>query len=200
MLNTLRPLLIVFLLVPAISPAPSPAADLRVEQPEAPPSDIADVSRRYLENQALLLMIRSTFDVVERDSVGDTLKASARQLGKNGPSEDETNALDRTLLSEASYFIVSLRYTTLVGGAVWPSDKPESTYINDTLVLLDGLERDLETAIETGEDALPILKTVQQLWLLSEGLKEVPPERDMFEGRDALVGAALAALDMRTGT
>lgn len=200
MQKLLPALLLILSLAATALPGAPVAADLRVERPDATTVDTEAATRRYLENQALLLMIRATFDVVERDAIGDVLKATARQLSDRGPSADDMHELNRTLLSEASYYIVSLRYVTLVGGAAWPGDRPESSYANDALVLLDGLERDLGAAIDSDADPLPILLRLQQLWLLSEGLKDVPPERDMFAGRDALVDAALAALDTRASS
>ncbi len=165
------------------------AADLGAGGTEAPP----DMARHYLSNQTLLLMVRATFDVVERDDIEAEMVALAQRLGPSGPSQEVIDALDRTLLAEASYFLVSLRYTTLVDGAVWPDDKPEGTYTNDAIVLLESLERQLDDAIATGRDPLPVLQQLQQLWLLSEGMKDVPPERDMFANRDEIVAQALAA-------
>lgn len=169
------------------------AADLGSGDTEASPGATLMATERYLSNQTLLLMVRATFDVVERSQIDGDIEAIAKQIGSNGPSPEAMEALDRTLLAEASYYIVSLRYVTLVGGAAWPGEKPESTYADDAIVQLEAFERALSDSIETGSDALPVLERVQQLWLLSEGITTVPAARDMFAGRDEIVARALAA-------
>lgn len=180
----------------ALGASGAAAADIGGRGSKASP----EMARHYLNNQTLLLMVRATFDVVERDDIDADMLVIAKRLGPSGPSQEAIEALDRTLLAEASYYLVSLRYTTLVGGAVWPDDKPEDTYENDAIVRLDALERQLDDAIATGHDPLPILEQLQRLWLLSEGMMDVPPERDMFAGRDEIVTRALAAQTPRENT
>jgi hypothetical protein len=146
---------------------------------------------RYLSNRALLLMVRSTFDVIEKDEIELELVADAERLTAAGPSGEEMAVLDRELLAEASYYVVSLKYLTLVRGAVWPEDRPETAYANDALMRLDALQEELQADILSGIDPLPVLESAQDLLLLSEGLKETPPHRDVFAGRDDLIRSVL---------
>ena len=163
------------------------AADMPRNDTPSAPDAAREATLHYLNNRALLLMVRSTFDVVEHGDIEAGLIADAEGLTAAGPSADEMDLLDRDLLAEASYFIVSLKYLTLVQGAVWPADKPETVYANDALVHLDSLQEQLQADIAGGADPLPVLEQVQDLLLLSEGLTETPPDRDIFAGRDALV-------------
>lgn len=199
MLMNLRNWLLTILLALTLGAGSGNAADLG-RRGDLPADAAVEATRHYLANQTLLLMVRATFDVVEPGAIEADVLATARQLGAAGPSPEASAALDRRLLAEANYYIVSLRYVTLVGGAVWPGDKPESTYANDAIVQLDQLEGELAETIEGGGDALPLLEQVQDLWLLSEGLAAVPADRDRFAGRDEIVAQALAALRPRENT
>jgi hypothetical protein len=163
------------------------AADMPRNDTPSAPDAAYKATLHYLNSRALLLMVRSTFDVVEHEDIDAELIADAEGLTAAGPSAAEMELLDRDLLAEASYFIVSLKYLTLVQGAVWPADKPETVYANDALVHLDSLQEQLRADIASGADPLPVLEQVQDLLLLSEGLTETPADRDMFAGRDALV-------------
>jgi hypothetical protein len=198
MLHRIRTLLVPILLLASLW-GPALAADMG-ESVGARPDDVAVATQRYLENRALLMMVRATFDVVDPDEIEADILAEARRIGTAGPSMEVMARLDRTLLSEADYFIVSLRYLVIVGSAVWPPHKPESIYANDTIVLLDQLEADLADALAANADVLPLLQRVQQLWLLSEGYDTVPTDRDMFARRDEIVSRALAAIPTRNGT
>jgi hypothetical protein len=200
MLNRARNFLVTFLLTFACFCAAAVAADLGGGGTPPAADGAPQATRHYLENRTTLLMVRATFDVVDREDIEADIVAEARRIGTDGPSLEAMAALDRTLLAETSYFIVSLRYLTLVGGAVWPPDKPETTYDNDALILLDQLEADADEAIATGADPLPVLQRVQQLWLLSEGLTTAPQGRDVFAGRDEIVAAALAAMASRANS
>lgn len=199
MLNRIRTLLVTFLLVLASLSTPAAAADLG-GLGATRPEDAAAATQHYLENRTLLLMVRATFDVVDAESIEAEVIAEAKRIGAAGPSPEAMAALDRTLLAETDYFIVSLRYLALVGGATWPSDKPESTYTNDAIVLLDQLEADIGEALSAGADLLPMLRRLQQLWLLTEGQGSVPPDRDQFAGRDHIVAEALAVIAAGTNS
>lgn len=154
----------------------------------------------YLDRFAVLLMIRSTFDVVDHDLLEDELASETRRLGADGPGDFDEATLDRNLLMEGGYYLVSLRYLTQLGGALWPDDKPESTYTNDALVTLDALEQRLVDAVASREDPLPIFEDAQRLLTLTEGLIEVEPENDRFADRDALVDRVLAEFGPRSST
>ncbi|MEO7223948.1 MAG: hypothetical protein ABIY37_15890 [Devosia sp.] len=163
------------------------AADIPRNETPNDPGAAYQAATHYLSKRALLLMVRSTFDVVEQGDIEPELVADAERLTAAGPSVEELAELDRDLLAEASYYIVSLKYVTLVRGAVWPADRPEIAYANDALVQLDALQEELQADIVTGVDPLPVFERLQNLLLLSEGLKETPVHRDMFAGRDRLI-------------
>lgn len=163
------------------------AADIPRNDKPSEPDTAYRVTVHYLNSRALLLMVRATFDVLEQHDIEAELIADAKRLGAVGPSAEEVALLERDLLAEGSYYIVSLKYLTLVQGAAWPTDKPELTYARDALVRLDSLLDQLPAAIATGADPLPVFEQAQDLLLLSDGLAETPADRDMFAGRDALV-------------
>lgn len=141
----------------------------------------------YLRRRAVLLMIRSTFNLLLPDEVPRVLAADLRRIGAAGPSEEESLQLDRDLLAEGSYYLVSLRYLAEAGGAVWPSDRPESSYASAALVKLDALQDRLIEAIEQRSDPLPILQEAQAILALTEGYSNVPRGLDRFADRDVIV-------------
>lgn len=166
------------------------AADLGATPPTASTLETVD---SYLDRKAVLLMIRTTFDVIEADALPTLLNAEAGRLDAAGADADQTAMLDRELLAEGSYYLVSLRYTALSGGAIWPADRPEDAYVKDTVGRLDALQAALIDAVAHHDDPLPIFEEAQKIMLLTYGELSVPKERDRFAGRDALVDAALAA-------
>ncbi len=176
------------------------AADLGLA---AFPPDTVDArtqTESYLRRFAVLLMIRSSFDVIAVEEVAGRLTAEAMRVGAAGPREDDQARLDRELMAEASYYFVSLQYLTTVGGAVWPGDRPEIHYVNDALVALESLTSRLQESVRERTDPLPLLEEAQRILVLTEGYRDVPPERDRFGGRDELVTAALAAIGSRLPT
>lgn len=154
----------------------------------------------YLKRHAALLMIRASFDVVPHDQVTAELAAEVRRLGANGPAEHDLARLDRDLLAEGSYYLVSLRYLATLGGAIWPADRPERFYVNDALIRLEALQERLIETVEMRADPLPVLKEAQAIHALTEGLAEVPEELDYFDQRDAIVEEVLAADGPGTST
>jgi hypothetical protein len=198
-LANLQLALAVSLLVTVRSPL---AADMTMPTPGAAVTTGEAVAalESHLKRQAVLLMIRASFDVVQYDTVPDILAAEARRLGAGGPSEHDLARLDRDLLAEGSYYLVSLRYLAATGGAIWPADRPERFYVNDALVRLEALQEQLIEAVEARADPLPILKEAQAIHGLTEGLAEVPEALDYFGRRDVIVEEALATDGLRTST
>src|SRR5690606_2420898 len=120
------------------------------------------------------------------------LERAAKTLGPAGPSESQLARLDRDLLAEGSYYLVSLRYLTEAGGAAWPGGRPESSYVFDALVTLDALLDRLIEAVNERADPLAIFVEGQRVLALTEGFLRVPPQLDRFGDRDAMVTRVLA--------
>ena len=141
-----------------------------------------------------------SFTLIDGEQLKGQLASSIRRLATSGPIESDLIALDRALLAEGSYYIVSLRYLIQAGGAAWPTDRPARFYENDALVKLDALQERLFEAVETRADPLPIFLEAQEIWALTEGYNEVPEQLDVFGHRDALVEAAMARAIPRAST
>jgi len=171
---------------------PIRAADLRAGPPAFLAEDAGEAAEDYLRRRAVLLMIRATFDLLLDEDVPRELAADITRIGAAGPSEGQSALLDRDLLAEGSYYLVSLRYLAETGGAVWPGDRPESSYTNDALVMLDGLQDRLIDAINERTDPLPIFEEAQTILALTEGFSRVPASLDHFGGRDSIVEEVLA--------
>lgn len=201
-----RPLAALLLSFVLAGSTPVLAADLGagVPLPLAPPDqievDVEQATADYLRRYAVLLGIRATFQVIAEDAVLDELIAEADRLNGAGPTEGDLAALDGDLLSEGSYYLVSLRYLVLGGGAAWPGTKDESTYVNDSLLELETLENDLIAAIADRTDPLEIFQRGQHILSLTEGYDETPGERDRFAGRSELIEAVMADFGPRTST
>jgi hypothetical protein len=181
------------LATPGVTLAPSKAADIATGSPPAVTIDDAQAATEaYLRRRAVLLMIRSTFDVIAGEEVPAILVADLEALGTDGPSDAELAILDRDLLAEGSYYIVALRYLIGFGGAAWPGDRPETSYVNDALVRLDALQDNLVAAIAQRADPLPLLLAVEQIRGLTEGFEQLPADMKRFEGRDELVRNVIA--------
>jgi hypothetical protein len=160
--------------------------EIRVAETES----VAD----YLDRLAVLLMIRATFDVVEADAVGVQLDEAAKAIGEDTAPAEASATLDRELLTEGGYYLVSLRYLALAGGAAWPDDRSEASYERDAVNELEGLEAALIDSVAARRDPLPVLLAGQHIYGLTEGYKDLPAEMDRFARRDALVEAALASI------
>jgi hypothetical protein len=159
--------------------------------PDRPTELVEETTRAYLENRAVLLSIRATFNVLDPGEIEPALVAELGQMASTGPSQAQLDELNLNLLTEGSYYLVSLEYLVRAGGAAWPSDRPGSHYDNDALVLLDGLKRRLVDAVDAGADTLPIFIEAQRIMALTNGEKGVPPGDDLFGRRDAMVKRAL---------
>lgn len=181
-----------FLLLAALmAPFPAGAADFppKPEVVVVGPESAAD----YLDRLAVLLMIRATFDVVDPQDIGPALADAARAIGGGTATAEASATLDRELLTEGGYYLVSLRYLALVGGAAWPDDRSEATYQRDAVFELEGLEAALVDSVAARRDPLPVLLAAQHILGLTEGYTDLPAEMDRFGNRDALVAAALAS-------
>lgn len=145
---------------------------------------------RYLDRQATLLLLRARFDVVRVDEIPEILAADARAMAATGPSTERQEALASDLLAEGNFYLVQLRYLIQSGGAFWPSDRPEDTYVNDALAALRDLQWQLPVVLANGEDPLPLFIRLDEINAWTEGYETMPPELDHFGPRDALVEAA----------
>lgn len=182
-----------FALVLGIS-VPAASADLTATSPVpmARPSEVTPTDD-YLRREALLLQIREHFSLLDADGVRSELAQSLDRHEFVGPSENDQIALDRALLAEGSYYLVSLRYLILAGGAAWPTDRPARSYENDAIVTLEALQERLFESVATRSDPLPIFLEAQRIWALTEGYVDVPEHLDVFGHRDELVEEALAS-------
>ena len=161
---------------------------------EAAPMTLREALSRYLA----LAMIRVTFDVVQSEDLEAVLEDQALRWGNIPPSAAALADLDRQLLAEASYYIVSLSYLVQVGGAVFPGDKSEMVYANDTIARLDDLQRELVVAITDGGDVLPILTEVERIRALTEGLTEMPEGLGVFATHETLLDSVVDKLERGT--
>jgi hypothetical protein len=177
-----------------------PAADLGVRPPDAAEAagrpDLEPALSRYLA----LEMVRATFDVVPREDLKAQLEDKARRWGGVAPSPEEAADLDRQLLAEASYYLVSVSYVVQVGGAAFPDDKSEAVYANDTLVRIDSLQRRLADAIADGGDVTPILVEAEEIRSLTEGLTSVPEDLGIFTEHATILAEVMAELSEGTRT
>jgi len=189
------------LLVFALAAPPVAAADIGAQpQPTTMAQNTFAATDAYLRRKAVLLMIRASFDVISADEIEGLLAGELQRLGASAPGDYDLGRLDRDLMAETSYYLVSLRYLIESGGAVWPDDRPEQTYVNDALVELDALADALEVTMAEHADPLPILERAQKIMFQTEGFATVPSEHDGFAGRDQLVEKVIAEVGPRTRT
>jgi hypothetical protein len=186
-----KPFLLLALVVGILWAPASPAADLGASVTLAP-SEAHSLDRRAttLSNLLSLLLVRVTFDVMAIEDVLGRVEDRIIAWGGDHPSDGERDEIERQLLAEASYYIVSLRYLIQVGGAAFPSDRPESDYANDTLVRLDSLERKLFDQIAAHEDVEEIIREVEAIRLLTEGSAEMTSGEGYFAQHQNLLEAA----------
>lgn len=149
-----------------------------------------DALSRYLS----LEMIRASFDVVPREDLEARVEEEARRWGRKTPTAEMLADIDQELLAEGSYYIVSLSYVVQVGGAVFPHDKSETVYANDTVDRLNTLRRELFAAVANGDDVLPILLEVERTKALTEGNISAPADSGLFIRHDEILTAILARL------
>lgn len=177
-----------------------PAADLGVRPPAAAEAASRPDFELALSRYLALEMVRATFDVVPREDLKAQLEDKARRWGGVGPSSEEAADLDRQLLAEASYYLVSLSYVVQVGGAAFPDDKSETVYANDTLVRIDSLQRQLADTIAEGGDVTPILVEAEEIRALTEGLTSVPEDFGVFAEHATILAEVMAELTEGTRT
>jgi hypothetical protein len=178
------------------------AADIRAPSPPVAVThdEQQPALRSYIERRAALLLIRAAFDVIAPDDVGAVLLDDARRLAATGPTVEDEQSLADDLVSEGSYFIVSLRYLIAAGGAAWPTDRPATSYAFDAEVQLQSLQAELLAAAEEGSDPLPILLAVDRIHWQTEGYPSPPQGSDRFSTRDQLADDALANITLRDAT
>lgn len=195
--SKLLPLAAALLLSLQVAVPPLRAADLGPPpSEEAAPATVTlrDALSRYLS----LEMIRATFDVVEREELGAVLEEQALRWGKTAPPAEALAELDQQLLTEASYYLVSLSYLVQVGGAAFPTDRAEMVYANDTLSKLDELRRQLIESIEGGGDVLPVLVEIERIRALTEGYTSVPEDLAIFAEHEAVLDSVMEKLERGT--
>lgn len=154
--------------------------------------------REALSRYLSLEMIRVTFDVLPQEDLAAALEEQALRWGKAAPSAPALAELDQQLLSEGSYYLVSLSYLVQVGGAAFPADRAEMVYANDTISKLNDLRRQLFEAIETGGDVLPVLEEAERIRALTEGYASAPDDFGVFSEHEALLDSVLDKLGRGT--
>jgi len=153
------------------------AADLTVSIPqEQPGPDAAALTRTTLSNFLALELTRVSFDVLAADQVEADVERKLVAWAGGAPSEAERTEIGRQLLAEGSYYLTSLSYLIQAGGAVFPDDKPETSYAGDALVRLDALQRRLADGIAAGEDVSGVLVEAERIRALTEGHAVPPPD------------------------
>lgn len=155
----------------------------------------AEALHGALSRYLTLQMIRATFDVISRDDLESALRDRLAFWGNRPPAEPALADLDRQLLAEASYYLVSLQYLVEVGGAAFPTDRPESVYANDTLIRLEGLQRELPRRVAAREDIAPLMLEAEKIRALTEGYADIPDEFGIFS---ALENVLASVWDTRT--
>jgi len=171
------PLLFAILVGLALAVPAAQAADLTVTVTEQhPAADAVTATRTTLANFLALELARVTFDVLPAEQVDGDVGRKLVGWGGNEPSEAEAAEIGRQLLAEGSYYLISLTYLIEAGGAVFPDDKPESTYAGDTLVRLDALQRQLADGIAAGQDVSAVLVEAENIRALTEGYAVPPPD------------------------
>ena len=80
------------------------------------------------------------------------------------------------------------------------ADRPEADYVNDALVLLDGVKAAWLPTIESHADPLPLLEQLERVHWWTEGEVAPPEGEDAFAGVPAMVDAVLASAGPRADT
>ena len=176
--------------------SPPPTAERSQQTAEAVASEIAN----YASRLAALLALRAKFDVIVADDIPRALEADLKSLAGGAPSPWQQTVLDRELLSEISYFAVSLKYLIQSGGALWPTDRDESSYINDALVEVGAAVDALPEVIDNRENPLPLLERLERIWWWTEGYGDIPPDQNHFGDVRARVEHALKTVGPQSST
>jgi hypothetical protein len=179
---------------------PAGAADLDVRPFETSPAMDDAALKAALGRYLDLLLIRATFDVVSADQVVTLLTDRGRAWRRHAPTGAELAEIDTALLAEGSYYIVSLQYVVEVGGAAFPSDRPEASYANDAIVQLQTLRDRYLDAVGNGDNLLPLLQQAERIRALTEGYSSVPAELDAFGQQPELLDETWAKLAGGTGS
>lgn len=184
---------------------PAAAADLGSRPPaaEIPALDAEAIAGRiesYLHRRGALLALRARFQVIDAADIPLELERDLAALSGNVPSDWLEAGLEADLAAEIGYFMVSLRYLIESGGPLWPADRPEADYVNDALVLLDGVRAAWLPTVESHANPLPLLTQLEQVHWWTEG-ETMPPEgEDVFAGVPAMVDEVLASAGPRAKT
>lgn len=176
--------------------SPPPVAEGSKWTAEAVASEIEN----YITRRAALLALRAKFDVVMVEDIPGALEMDLQSLAGAAPSSWLQSALDRELLSEISYFAVSLKYLIESGGALWPTDRSESSYVNDALVEVGAAVEALPEVIENREDPLSLLDRLERIYWRTEGYSEIPPGQDHFGEVPSVIEQALKAFGPQSST
>lgn len=184
---------------------PAAAADLGSRPPAAdiPALDAEAVAGRiesYLHRRGALLALRARFQVIDAADIPAQLERDMAALQGKAPSDWLEAGLEQDLAAEIGYFMVSLRYLVESGGPLWPADRPEADYVNDALVLLDGVKAAWLPTIESHADPLPLLEQLERVHWWTEGEVAPPEGEDAFAGVPAMVDAVLALAGPRANT
>ena len=156
-----------------LSMLPAQSADYAPPPPRSA-SDARQALLSYVNDKAVLLLIRASFNVLPDSAIVPSLEDDLKRIGAKGPTEKDLIELDNDLTAESSYYLVSLRYAIEAGGAAWPKDRPEKSYEADSLARLQTLQDQLLADITSGADPLPVLAAAQSIWALTNGLVAVP--------------------------
>jgi len=148
--------------------------------------------RDALIRRSVLYGLRAHFNVISRGDIPLLLKADATHLATAAQIAVESDDIDRDLIAEGSYYIVSLRYLIEFGSANWPLDKSASHYQNDALVMLEDLQERWLVAVGDGGDLPGILDSVDLINAWTEGSPTLTPEYDDFSDLPALVDVTIA--------
>jgi hypothetical protein len=180
---------------------PATAADYTIDDPPSAAVRTGEAGlERALSRYLVLEMIRATFDVVPQDDLARRVDEQARRWGRTAPGDEAAAEIDRQLLAEASYYLVSLSYVIQVGGAAFPADRAEAVYANDTLVRIESLQRQLGLAIADGGEVLPIMQEAERIRALTEGNSSVPADLDVFGKHGAILAEVMENLARETRT
>jgi hypothetical protein len=186
---------LLMLTVGQISTLSATAADLRVAPSQGNAVVSEDQRHAAISNYLTLLLIRATFDVVALEDVEGLLRRQLDIWGQAGPSPDEIAFVNRMLLAEGSYYLVSLTYLIKVGGAAFPADRPDANYQNDALVELDSLRSELISRTLGGEDALDLMARAEGVRALTEAQSVVSPELSIISRHDEILAMAMPSRD-----
>ena len=164
---------------------PTFAADMSANI--SPPLQAIDLISA-LRTHAEIYLLRAAFDAGDPERISAQLRADRREL-ETGRA-DET-LFEQTLQAEASYYLVSLRYLNVAGGANWPADRDASAYEADVAERLDALQVALFRDFESGKDVAPVLRELDVINAWTEGELTPSGSLEHFAGLEGLVSDAL---------